>query len=85
MEPQQTNGYWVIGFPGAIMQKDNMAHRDREGGREACVIQNRKRIKFSLKCDDHMATTLGVNPLNPHRSNSPSAEVKLNNKKHGPL
>lgn len=55
---------------------------EREGER---LIQNRKRVKFSLKCDDHMATTLGVNPLNPHRSNSPSAEVKLNNKKHGPL
>lgn len=41
----EANGYRVIfGFPGAIMQKENMVHRDREGGREVCVIQNRKHV-----------------------------------------
>lgn len=69
MEPQQTNGYRVIfGFPGAIMQKDNLAHRDgrgRRGGERLVPFKIESAFKFSLKCDDHMVTTLGVNPLTP--------------------
>lgn len=68
MEP---NGCRVIfGFPGAAMQKGNMAHGDGEDrmgeGEEPVAFKLRGEVKFSSKCADHdMAPVLGFPALNP--------------------